>query len=402
MISPFEANARPPDDIGTNVAVAAGRRLAAQRTEMARLLGELVEIESGSDDLAGLKAMAERLEQSFGEFGEVLRFPAHSPGIDNLVLTVPGSDGAEPSHVAVLTHYDTVWPRGTLQRIPFAIDEHGIARGPGCFDMKGGLVLLYYALRELSAAGVQPRRGIKVLFDCDEELGSGSSRELITSIGQNAAAALVLESPLPGGALKTARKGTGSYRIDIVGRAAHAGIEPERGISAVVELAMQILAIDALNAPTVGTTVNVGLVEGGSRINVVPAEASAQINIRVATLEEAERVDTAIHRLEPMLPGATLSVTRGLGRPPMVPTPASMQLFERARSIAARIGMPDLRDGSTGGGSDGSLIAALGVPTLDGLGPEGGGAHADDEHVIVESMPRRAALLAGLLADIAR
>lgn len=397
MISPDEHSS---DDFGAAVAAAGRPGLEAQREQMGRLLGELVEIESGSDDVDGLQAMAARLEQLFGEFGSVTRVPAHSPGVDNLVLTVPGGAGAGRPHVAVLCHYDTVWPRGTLRRMPFGIDEHGIARGPGCFDMKGGIVLLFHALRELRTQDVRLARNVVVLFDCDEELGSGSSRELIASIGTEAAAALVLESPLPGGALKTARKGTGSYRLDITGRAAHAGVEPERGISAVVELARQVLALDALNDPAAGTTVNVGVVAGGSRINVVPARASAQINIRVVTAAEATRIDAAIRRLEPNRPGATLTVTPGPGRPPMVRTPAGAQLFERARTIAAHAGISDLQEGSTGGGSDGSLVAALGVPTLDGLGPEGGGAHADDEHVLVESMPRRAALLAGLLADL--
>jgi glutamate carboxypeptidase len=401
VISPFEAE-QAAAETGADAAVAALGNLRARQPDMVRLLGQLVSIESGSDDVPGLTAMAGTLRELFAEFGDVERFPAHSRGVDNLVLTVRGSRGADLPHVAVLGHYDTVWPRGTLRCMPFAVDDAGIARGPGCFDMKGGLVLLYEALRELRGAGTQRGRDIKILFDCDEELGSGSSRELVAAVGRNAVAALVLESPLPGGALKTARKGTGSYRLDITGRAAHAGIEPERGISAVVELAMQILTIDALNDPSVGTTVNIGIVEGGSRINVVPAHASARINIRVATVDEAARIDAALNSLVPVLPGATLSVTTGLARPPMIRTPASERLFERARSIAARIDMPDLRDGSTGGGSDGSLIAAQGVPTLDGLGPEGGGAHADDEHVIVESMPRRAALLAGLLADLAR
>jgi len=389
------------DDLGATVAGAAWANLELQQASMIRLLGELVETESGSDDFAGLQAMAARLESLFSEFGVVVRVPAHSPGIDNLVLTVPGRERGLP-HVAVLCHYDTVWPRGTLPRMPFRVDAAGIARGPGCFDMKGGLVLLHHALRELYVAGVPARRDIVVVFDCDEELGSGSSRELIATVGRDAVAALVLESPLPGGALKTVRKGTASYRVDVVGRAAHAGVEPERGISAVVELARQILAIDALNDPAAGTTVNVGVVEGGSRINVVPASASARINIRVATGEEARRIDAAIKSLEPSVPGATLTVTTGPGRPPMVRTPESVRLFERARAIAARAGLPDLGQGATGGGSDGSLIAAQGVPTLDGLGPEGGGAHADDEHVVVASMPRRAALLAGLLADLAR
>jgi glutamate carboxypeptidase len=384
---------------GAAAATAALAALEPAQAEMVGLLGDLVETESGSDDVDGLAAMADRLEGLFGEFGAIARHDAHSAGVNNLVLDVPGSaDGL--SHVVVLGHYDTVWPRGTLQRIPYAVDRHGVARGPGCFDMKGGLVLLYFALRALRAAGGHARRRIRVVFNCDEEIGSISSRELIREVGTGAVAALVLESPLPGGALKTARKGTGIYRLEIAGRAAHAGIEPELGASAVVELAHQILALEALNDYERGTTVNVGVVEGGSRLNVTPARATAEMSVRMANAAEAQRVDAAIRDLRPQVRGTTVTVAAGPARPPMEPTAASMGLFEQARRIAAQIGIADLRDGSTGGGSDGNLVAALGVPTLDGLGPEGGGAHADDEHVVVASLPRRAALLAGLLAEL--
>jgi glutamate carboxypeptidase len=389
-------------DGGSAAAIAALGSLAPCQAEMVGLLGDLVEVESGSDDLGGLAAMADRLDDLFGEFAVVARHDAHAEGLSHLVLDLPGTAGDRLPHVVVLGHFDTVWPRGTLERMPFAVDENGIARGPGCFDMKGGLVLLYFALRELKAAGERRRRDIRVIFNCDEEIGSISSRELIKAVGTGARAALVLESPLPGGALKTARKGTGIYRLEISGRAAHAGIEPERGASAVVELAHQILALDALNDYGLGTTINVGIVEGGSRLNVTPARATAEMSIRAVTAAEAERIDAAISGLRPQIGGTAVNVTAGPARPPMQPTAESMRLFGHAKRIAAEIGMPDLQDGATGGGSDGNLVAALGVPTLDGLGPEGGGAHADDEHVIVASMPRRAALLAGLLTELNR
>jgi glutamate carboxypeptidase len=291
-----------------------------------------------------------------------------------------------------------VWPRGTLDRLPFRISSDGVITGPGCFDMKGGLVLLYYALQELRAVGVRPRRTLRILLNCDEEIRSRTSRGLIEQLATGAALGFVLESPLPGGAVKTARKGTGSYRLVVDGRAAHAGIEPEKGASALVELAHQVLALHALNDPARGTTVNVGVARGGTRPNVVPARAEAEIDVRVTTLDEARRVDQAINGLAPVVPGTTLTVTSDLLRPPMEPTPASLRLYERARAIAAAMGVPHLGHGSTGGASDANLVAALGVPTLDGLGPEGGGAHADSEHVLMASLPRRAALLAGLLA----
>jgi glutamate carboxypeptidase len=367
---------------------------------MAELLGELVQIESASDDLAGLAAMEARLHTLFRGLGTTTRHDSHSAGVSNLVLDIAGSDGGSEPHVVVLGHYDTVWPRGTLDRMRFSVDDDGIARGPGCFDMKGGLVLLFFGLTQLLSEIGRPRRDIRIVFNCDEEIGSISSRGLIDAVGRGAHAALVLESPLAGGALKTARKGTGIYRIEITGRAAHAGIAPEEGVSAVVELAHQVLALDALNDYQRGTTVNVGVVEGGSRVNVTPARAIAEMSVRVADAAAAARIDAAIRSLTPYLRDARVTVTPGPSRPPMEATPASREIFAHARAIAAAIGIPDLRDGSTGGGSDGNLVAALGVPTLDGLGPEGGGAHAEDEHVVTDSMPRRAALLAGLMADL--
>lgn len=366
---------------------------------MAGLLGELVRIESASDDPAGLNAMADRLVELFGAFGQLERHRTGPDGASHLVLSVPGADPGLPP-IAVLGHYDTVWPRGTLARLPSRVDERGRLTGPGCFDMKGGLVLLYHALRELRATGRLPRRGARVLFSCDEEVRSRTARPLIDSLARDAAAALVLEAPLPGGALKTARKGAGIYRLEIAGRAAHAGIEPRAGASAVLELAHQIQALHALGDHANGTTVNVGVVHGGTRPNVVAATAEAHIDVRTTTVAEADRVDQQIKALRPVLPGVRLTVVPDLSRPPMEPTAASRKLFALARTIAAAMGVPDLADGATGGASDANLVAAKGVPTLDGLGPEGGGAHADGEHVLVDSLPRRAALIAGLLVEL--
>jgi glutamate carboxypeptidase len=208
----------------------------------------------------------------------------------------------------------------------------------------------------------------------------------------------VLESPLPGGTVKTARKGTGDYLLRITGRAAHAGVEPQKGISATQELAHQILAVQALNRYDVGTLLNVGVVHAGTRPNVVAADAEAHVDVRVQTLAEADRIDAAMRGLKPHLPGAVLNVDGRLNRPPMERSAAMGALYEEARGIAAGMGV-DLQEGSTGGGSDGNFTAAMGVPTLDGLGPEGEGAHAAHEHVLTESFPRRAALLAGLLVS---
>jgi glutamate carboxypeptidase len=394
-----EFDATPYEPVDGPLAAAIRSRLEAGVAEMARLLVELVAIESGSDDPDGLRRMGDRLAELFAGFGSLVRHPLGPGAADHLVLSVAGTDDGLP-HAFVAGHYDTVWPRGTLERLPARVDANGVATGPGCFDMKGGLVQLYFALRELSRLGRRPRRPVRVLFNCDEEFRSRTSRGLIRDLADGAALAYVLESPLPGGGLKTARKGTASYRLEIEGRAAHAGVEPEKGASAVVELAHQVAALHALNAPELGTTVNVGVVGGGTRPNVVASHGHADIDVRTTTMAEAERIDRAIQGLEPVVRGTRLTVLPGLSRPPMEPGPAARRLFARARAIAAAAGMPDLAGGATGGASDANLIAAAGVPTLDGLGPEGGGAHADDEHVLTGSMPRRAALLACLLAEV--
>ncbi|MEQ7127930.1 M20 family metallopeptidase [Actinopolymorpha sp. B11F2] len=384
--------------MGGSIAGEIRARLEARRQEMVDLLAEWVSIESGSDDPAGLAEMAGRLEQRFGELGTLTRHPLGPEGAPHLSLTVPGAE-PESAPVVVLGHYDTVWARGTLSRMPLRIED-GILTGPGSFDMKSGLVLLLYALRELEAQGRAPRRQVRILLSCDEEVSSRTSRELIETAATGAAAAFVLESPLPGGALKTVRKGIATYRLAIGGRAAHAGIEPDKGASAIVELAHQVQALHRLNDRERGTTVNVGVVRGGSRPNVVAAHAEAEIDVRVATAAEASRVEQAITGLFPAVTGTTLTVRVEASRPPMESTPASRQLFAHARAIAAGMGAGDLGEGSTGGASDANLVAAMGVPTLDGLGPEGGGAHADHEHVLIESMPRRAALIAGLLSEV--
>ena len=372
--------------------------LEPRRQELIDLLGRLVQLESPSDDAAGLARFADEIASLFEVFGRVERFePNDSQRGPHLRLNVEGADASAP-HAVALCHYDTVWAKGTLERIPFSVDAEGVARGPGCFDMKGGIVTLYFALLALRDRSLRPKRRLEVLFTCDEEIGSPTSRALIEKTAQGAELAYVLESPLPGGTLKTARKGTGDYLVRITGRAAHAGVEPQKGISAIGELAHQVLALHALNDYAVGTTINVGVVHGGTRPNVVAAEAEAYVDVRVQTLAEAKRIDAAIRGLQPRLPGAVLDIDGGLNRPPMERSEAMASLFEHARQIAAAMGV-DLREGSTGGGSDGNFTAAIGVPTLDGLGAEGEGAHAAHEHVLTHSFPRRVALVAGLLID---
>jgi len=383
---------------GGELAADVRRELEPRRGELIELLGRLVSVESPSDDRPSLDRFASLAESLFQDFGPVDRIePPDEKRGRHLRVSVAGADDTA-AHAVALCHYDTVWSLGTLDRIPFSIDADGIARGPGCFDMKGGIVVLYFALQALRTRGLHPRRPLRILFTSDEEVGSPTSRPVIESNAQGAALAYVLESPLPGGTLKTARKGTGDYLVRITGRAAHAGVEPQKGISATSELAHQVLALHALNDFDVGTTINVGVVRGGTRPNVVAAEAEAHVDVRVQTLAEAERIDRAIRGLQARLAGAVLDIDGGLNRPPMERSPAIVGLFEQARQIGAAMGV-ELREGSTGGGSDGNFTAAMGVPTLDGLGPEGEGAHAAHEHVVTESFPRRAALVAGLLVS---
>jgi glutamate carboxypeptidase len=360
--------------------------------EMAALVAELAAIESPTDDRAALARLATRLHALFDPLGAVERFPQAEAG-EHFLVRIAGATNEPPA--LALCHYDTVWPLGSLADYP-VVTENGVMRGPGVFDMKGGIVCLLYALQALDGP---PRRPLWILFTSDEETGSHTSRPLIERFARDCAHVLVYESPLPGGTLKTARKGVGRFTLSITGRAAHAGVEPEKGISAVLEAAQQTIAIHALNAPDRGTTLNAGVLHGGTRSNVVAAHASIDVDVRVSRADEAARIDAALRGLRPVLPGAQIAVEGGLNRPPMERIPATAALFERARQIAATMGI-ELAEGATGGGSDGNFTSALGIGTLDGLGPEGKGAHAADEQLLVESLPRRAALSAGLLAEL--
>lgn len=305
----------------------------------------------------------------------------------------------EAQQLLVIGHLDTVWPVGTLQRMPYRITDDGTAHGPGVFDMKASVANLLEVLRALTAQGLQTKRPVTVLLTCDEEIGSRTSRGLVEEEARRAAAALVLEPPIPGGVVKTGRKGVGVFAVRARGRAAHAGLDPSRGVNAIVELAHQTLQLAALNDYERGTTVNVGVFNGGTTTNVVPAEATAKIDVRFWRPEDGAQIEQAIRNLKPKVAEAQLEISGGINRPPMQRSPGNVALFEQARALAAELGF-DLRDGVVGGGSDGNFTAALGVPTLDGLGIDGAGAHADHEHIIVSDIPRRAALLTRLLQTV--
>ena len=304
-------------------------------------------------------------------------------------------EGSGPP-IFLLGHYDTVWAEGTIREMPFGVRD-GIASGPGVFDMKCGLVQGFWAVRALrEAAGI--RRPLVFVCNSDEEVGSPTSRALIEDEARRAATVLVLEPSL-GGALKTARKGVGRYSVLVTGRPSHAGLDPESGISAIEEMARLVLELHGHTDHRSGTTVNVGVIGGGTRYNVVAAEAFAEVDVRAVTVAEAERMNEILLSLEPQQVGANVRVEGGMVWPPMERTAKIEELFSHARSLAGEIGF-DLEEGLAGGASDGCLCAAVGVPVLDGLGAVGGGAHAEDEHVDVASMVPRAALVARLLETL--
>lgn len=292
--------------------------------------------------------------------------------------------------VLLLGHHDTVWPVGSLETHPYGVQE-GVLRGPGCFDMKAGVVMALHA-----AAALGTPAGLSILVTGDEEIGSPSSRRLIEEEARGCSAVFVLEASADGGALKCRRKGVSLYRIEVEGRAAHAGLEPEKGVNAGVEIAHQILAVAALADPERGTTVVPTVLTAGTTSNTVPAGAAVSVDVRVWDAAEQRRVDRAVRDLRPVLAGARLAISGGINRPPLQ-AESSSALFGLASSLAAGLGLGALTAAAVGGASDGNFSAGLGIPTLDGLGAVGGGAHADDEHVLVAELPRRTALLAALI-----
>jgi glutamate carboxypeptidase len=348
------------------------------------LLRRLVEIESPTGS-AGVRDVA-----------DVMAGELRARGADASVLEgghvradLPGPGPA----LALVGHCDTVWPEGTLATMPF-VTEGDIARGPGAYDMKGCLVLLLAAIDEAGSG----RRAIRVFLTADEEQGSRTAREPLREAVDGVAAAFVVEPPTAEGHLKTSRKGLGRFRISIEGRPAHAGTNLLEGASAVEELALQVIRVHALTDHERGVSVNVGTISGGTAENVVAASAEAKLDVRVTHADDVAAVEGALRALEPVVAGTTITVTGMWTRPPLVPTAESRQLFAKAQEHARALGL-DLREASSGGGSDANLISSWGVPVLDGLGAEGGGAHAYHEHVRLDTLPLRSRLLGRLLED---
>ena len=372
----------------------------ARHGEMLDFTRWLVEQESMSREATATRQIAERLSESMALIGatvELLDDPRYGSTM-RARFNNAGDRTSNGKQVLVVGHLDTVWPIGTLAARPFRVEE-GRAYGPGIFDMKAGVMLAAFAMRAIKEMDRETKRPTTLLMTCDEETGSHFSREIIEDEARRSSAALVLEPPIPGGTIKTGRKGVGEFELIIRGRPAHAGNDPRAGISAVTEMAHQILAINKLNDYDRGTTVNVGVVRGGVLSNVIAAEAHANIDMRFRTVDEGVRITDALANLQPVLEGARMEVLGGINRPPLVRTSETGALFEHAKQLASDIGY-ELKEGSVGGGSDGNFIAALGVPVLDGLGVDGAGAHAEHEHILISDIPRRAALLTRLIETI--
>ena len=363
------------------------------QTQLPSILSDLeaiVRLEAPSHDLEGLNKVANWISEKFSPFGAVQR----EETVNGPMLTI--NVEGQGTKVLVLCHFDTVHPVGAFD-VPWRIDGDR-AYGPGLYDMKGNIVQLLYALRTCQAMGLA-LPNLELLFTPDEEVGSMASREAIENGAKRNQVVLVLEAPMGNGDLKVARKGVGQYKLTAHGKAAHQGVEPEKGINAVVELSHQIPKVVAMQDWEKGTTLGPNVIKGGTTSNVVAALATTDIDVRVWTMDEAERVEREIKGLKAVLQGASLEVEGGMNRPPMEPTPASLKLFEMAQRIGSDVGL-QLGPGRVGGGSDGNFTAALGVPTLDGLGLYGAAAHQLTENIYVPQIPNRIAMLVGILSEL--
>ncbi len=366
-----------------------------RRDETIETIRQIVEIESPSYDVEQSKLVASWIEDEARKLSldlEVERVPAEKYGDHVLIRAFP----EVKKKILFLGHTDTVHPVGTKFQNPTRIED-GKFFGCGIFDMKSGIVLMLEALRFIADAAATPSRSVTILLSCDEEVGSFSGRELVEREARKAEACFVFE-PSAGGRVKTGRKGTGMFTLNVHGVPAHAGLEPEKGASAILELSRQIEALHELNDPSAGTTVNVCTAKGGTTINVIPENAECTIDVRFTSMEEAARIETSVRQLRPFDDRVRLEITGGVNRPPMERTPAVVALFENARSLAADFDY-ELGETQVGGASDGNFVAALGVPLLDGLGVAGDGAHRLDEHILIDDIAKRATLVTSMLVS---
>ena len=363
------------------------------------LIRELVEKESTSRAAAEITQLANYIAEKLQDLTSQIRLDSQSGYGTNLLAHFNFGHPMGTPQILIIGHLDTVWPLGTLSRLPFHITEQGTAHGPGVFDMKAGIAIAMHALEAITVLGLKSKHPVSLLLTCDEEIGSKTSRSLIEEEAKKSIAALILEPPISGGKVKTGRKGIGDFKLTVRGRAAHAGLDPQKGINAIVELAHQTLRLAELNDYEQGITVNVGVTNGGTTSNVIPAEASAKIDFRFWKMNDGTELEATIRNFKPVLDGAQLEFIGGINRPPMERSEKNLALYEIAKRCAAEFEI-DLQEGVVGGGSDGNFTAALGIPTLDGLGVDGAGAHAEHEHIIVADIPRRAALLTRLITEI--
>jgi glutamate carboxypeptidase len=368
----------------------------SQRGWLVDTIEALVRLESPTTDKAALDACGAEIARRLEAIGaRVERLPRSEAG-DHLRAEF----GSGSAQVLLLCHFDTVWPLGQLERMPLH-RGNGRLHGPGAFDMKAGIAIGMLAVRALTETDAMLPDRIVMLLTSDEETGSRTSRAAIEEEARRSRAVLVLEPSLPGGAVKTERKGCGECELVVRGVTAHAGIEPGKGASAIHELARQVRALEQLQDPERGISVNVGTISGGIRTNVIAGEARAGVDVRVTTLDDGRRIETAIRGLRPFGKGTTLEVSGAVDRPPLERAAGVVRLYGMARDVASSLGLGDLAEGSTGGGSDGNFTAAIGIPTLDGLGAIGDGAHALHEYIELAPLAGRAALVAGLIARIA-
>jgi glutamate carboxypeptidase len=375
------------------------RDLRSREKAMLRMLAGFVRCESPSHNKDAVDRMGDMVAAEWRRRDAKVHILRQKQRGNHVRAEMWLGNGRPRGQILVVGHLDTVYPLGTLARMPFRV-LGGRALGPGIFDMKAGLAIALGAADSLKANGVRPARRVVFFWNSDEEIGSGSSRAHIEREARRSDAVLVLEPAAgPGGRLKTERKGLGAAEIIVTGRSAHAGIRPSAGVNAVHELALQISRLMKMNNSRRGITLQATVIAGGTVSNVVPAHARAEVDIRYSHLVDAPKIDRQLRKLGPILKGAQIEVRGGINRPPLERTPAVQKLFAHAQNLMRAMGV-DLAETSTGGGSDGNFTAALGVPTLDGLGAVGNGAHSPVEHILIRSLAERAALLAGLLETL--
>jgi glutamate carboxypeptidase len=375
----------------------------ARKNDMIALLKKLVESESPSNDKAAVDRVGTLVAEECHRLGADVEFVSNRITGDHVVARFSPHPNPSPvgrwiqgEGVLLMHHMDTVFPLGTLEKMPFYEKDDKIF-GPGVLDMKGGIVVSLAAISALKEAGLL-KRPVTLLATSDEEIGSGTSHELIKALAKEAELVLVMESGLLDGSLKTWRKGVGDFVVKVKGRAAHAGGAHEEGRNAIEEMAHQVLSIQKMTDYAKGTTLNVGVIKGGTVSNVVPEEAAIEVDFRVLAPEEAGRVEAAMKALKPVTPDTSVEVTGGLNRPPMPKDDLMKATFQKAKSIATGIGM-EIKAGGSGGGSDGNFVAPLGIPLLDGMGTYGEGLHSEREYIFTRSLPERAALVAALIEN---